>query len=99
MQAQCDDSEPGTQALARSLQPCGKCLGAGTGGEPFWGTGEQAGKQVKLDAQPRGCCAIWSPFCGWAACGSHQALLLHEALLGEVERGVWDAEQPMHLLG
>lgn len=31
--------------------------------------------------------------------GLTQALLLHEALLGEVERGIWDAEQPMHLLG
>ena len=98
-QAQRDDSKPGTRALARGLQPCGKCLGAGTGGEPFQGAGVQAGKQVMLDAQPGSCHTIWSPLCGWAAHGLHQALLLHEALLGEVERGIWDVEQPRYLLG
>lgn len=51
-----------------------KSPGAGMGGDPFWGVGQQAGKQV-MDTQLGGYHTIWSPLCGSAALRWHQALL------------------------
>lgn len=54
--AQCNDSKPGTWALARGLQPCGKCLRAGMGSEVFRG--------ASWETSDAGCTA-WGLLCNF----------------------------------